>query len=60
MQFMEYTTLLLIHPSELSAAIQNNAIYHGIQDVIAYRPEVPPQENAVDHQIQNVIAYRPC
>ena len=33
---MEYATLLHIGPSEVSAAIQENAIDHGTHDVIAY------------------------
>ena len=33
---MECTTLLHIDPSQVQAAIQENAIYSGIRDVIAH------------------------
>ena len=33
---MKYTTLLHIHPRQVQAAIQSNAVYHGIHDVIAH------------------------
>ena len=35
---MEYTTLSHIGPSQVLDPIQENAVDHGIHDVIAYRP----------------------
>ena len=35
---MKHATLLHIDPSQVSDAIQNNAVYHTIYDVIAYWP----------------------
>ena len=38
-QFIKkYATLLHIGPSQVSVPNQTHAVYHGIHDVIAYRP----------------------
>ena len=63
MQFiMEYTTLLHIDLNQVQALSQENAIYHEIRDVIAYRPQSGiscQQQNSVYHGIHDVIAYQP-